>query len=254
MRRDNLIFISEDSVSDVLEQKLPLELMPAISISMIQDNYKAQQGMIPPVRIGEFTSYILQQKSYFVPRISYGNGDIKISGAGVFSGKTNDFVGWLGDYDILALRLVKGDGANLIIEADYQDELFIFEMDDFQSSINYQYKSGKDHFTIQLESEGFFAENHIDGIDLSNDEWNDELERQVENEIRDTSMKIIEKMQQSFYTDIFDLSDVIKRNNYRRWKEVKDRWDGKDGYFPKAEIVVDAKVRIRHFMTKEQLK
>lgn len=253
MRRDTLIYLSKKNAKDILNKKLPLEIMPAISIKMIQNNYEAQHGMLEPLRIGELTEKLLTEQSYVVPRITSGEGDLVVGGGAVFLGSTNDYLGWLGEFDIESYKLVRGEAGNLVIEAYVNDEGFIYEMDNSNSSIEYAYIDGKDYFTITIKGEGYLSENQIDNIDLAQEEWNQKLIKEVENEIERSANMIIEKAQRTFCADIFELSDVIKRKNYKRWKEVKENWDGKDGFFENAQITVKSKIKIRHYMTKEQI-
>lgn len=255
MPRDTLVYVFKGAGKAILNQKLPLEIMPAISIKMIQDNYKVHNGMPAPKPIGELATSVLDTKSYIVPRISGKEGkDFTLAGAGVFLGETNELIGWLGEEDIEAYNLVVGEAENHIIEATLNEQLFDFEFDNFDVVINYQLKEGQDFFEINLRAEGFFVENWLDDIVIGEEETNKKLAAAVEKEIERLASKLVEKMQSEFQADIFELSKIVKKKNYRRWKEMKDKWDGKDGYFSKANIEINAKVKIRHHMLIEQLR
>jgi spore germination protein len=256
MRRDTLVLISKGEGYDILNQKLPLEIMPAISIEMITDNAPRGHSIPPPKPIGELMNNVISTQSYIIPRIDKSEGDgFKVAGAAVFLGKGNKMVGWLGEYDVQGLSWISAEAENEIVEAFYGPEQipFVYETDAADLEINYNHQDGKDIFDVTIKTEGFFVENWIKGIKLDSQETVLELEDAVAKEIERQAKKVIEKMQTEFYTDIFQFHEQVKINNFSYWEEVKDHWDGKGGAFSKAEINVEARVKIRHQMTIEQL-
>ncbi|MFC0560362.1 Ger(x)C family spore germination protein [Halalkalibacter alkalisediminis] len=256
MRRDFLVLISKGSGYEILENKLPLEIMPAISIEMMSNNTEKGHSIPPKKYIGELINNVASHQSYIIPRITKTGGDgIKLAGAAVFFGRENKMVGWLGEYDIQGYGWVTGEVENEAIEAFYGPEQkpFVFETDSGEVKVDYQHENGKDLFTITIMAEGFFVDNWIGGIDLDTHETISKLEQEVANEIKRQSTKVIEKMQNEFYTDIFQLHDEVRIHENSYWQEVKDRWDGEDGAFSKAEINLEVDVEIRHYMTTAEL-
>ncbi len=254
MRRTTLVFVSKGKGSAVLEEKLPLEMMPGLSIKMIQDNYPASHGMPFPKPIGELATCVVDQKSYIVPRITDKVApDFVIAGAGVFLGETNELIGWLGEVDMEGYNLIRGEAENAIVEASLEDNLFVVELDNMDSVFTYEQKDGEDHFHIEIKAEGFFTENWLEGIDIGEQEEIEKVEDALEEEIERLASKIVEKMQNEYHADIFELYKTVQRKNYARWKDVEDDWDGEDGYFSNANIEISVKAKIRHYMTKQQL-
>lgn len=254
MRRDTLVYVSKEDGKEVLKGKIPLEIIPAISIKKIHENYQAQHGMLPPKPIGELAISILDEKSFIVPRISAEKGELIIAGAALFLGDTNELIGWLGEEDVAAYRLVVGEAGNQVMEVTLEEQIFVFEFDNMAMVIDYQLKNGKDFFEIKLKAEGFFVEDWLDDIKIGEEETNKKLAAAVEKEIERLATKIVEKMQREFYSDIFELSKTLKIEKYQRWKEIKAEWDGEDGYFSKANIEINAEVKIEHQMLIEQLR
>lgn len=254
MRTKTLVLVSEGKGSEVLKEKLPLELMPAISINMIQENYLVHHGIPIKKTIGELATCVLDEKSYLVPRVKPEQGkDFVLSGAAVFMGEENKFIGWLGEVDSQGYSLVIGDGYNMVIEATYEDQLFVFEIDNEDTVIKYQRIDGKDHFKVMIKAEGFFVENWIENLNLNEADTSEKLEKALEEEIKKLASEIIFKMQKQFYADIFEMYKQVELKDNSYWKKVKNNWDGEDGHFRNAIVDVDAKVQIRHYMTKEQL-
>lgn len=256
MRRDILVLISKGRGWEILENKLPLEIMPAISIEMMSNNTERGHSIPPPTYIGQLISHVASHRSYIIPRIikTGGNG-IKLAGAAVFFGRENKMVGWLGEYDVQGYGWVMGEVENEVIEAFYgpDQKPFVFETDYSKVELDYQHENGKDLFTITIMAEGFFVDNWIGSIELDSQETISKLEEAVASEIKRQSTIVLEKMQNEFYTDIFQLHDQVRINEYDYWQEVKDRWDGKEGVFSDAEINVEVVVEMRHYMTTEDI-
>ncbi|MDT8860873.1 Ger(x)C family spore germination protein [Alkalihalobacillus sp. MEB130] len=256
MRRDNVVLISEGKGYEILEQKLPLELMPALSIDMITDNHARSHSIPPQKKIGELINNVIDHESYVIPRIVMGEReDFKIAGAAVFLGSENKMQGWLGEYDVQGFGWVKGNVENETVEAFYGPKQipFVYENDNTESNITYKHENGKDMFDIEIKAEGFFVENWLNGVELDSEETLLKLEEEVASEIERLATNIIEKTQNEFFTDIFQLHDVVRRKNYGYWESVKGNWDGEGGVFANAEIRVNAKVKIRHYMTQAEL-
>lgn len=254
MRRRTLMFVSEGKAEKVLEKKLPLEMMPAISIKMIQENYPAHQGMPLPVEIGALGAAVIGEKSYIIPRITAKKGtDFVVAGAGVFLGTTNKLIGWLGEEDLEGYNFILGEAENAIIEVRFKENLFVYELDSMDTEIHYYQKNSTDHFQIQIKTEGNFVENWLEGVEIGDEEMLEELEKAIEEEIKFVVEKIVKKMQNEFYADIFKLQSSVKKKNFQYWSKIKGQWDGEEGYFSKAVIDIDVKAKIRHYMTKERL-
>jgi Ger(x)C family germination protein len=254
MRRRTLMFVSKGKAENVLEKKLPLEMMPSISIKMIQENYPAHQGMPTPVEIGALGAAVIDDKSYIIPRITSKKGeDLVVAGAGVILGKENKLVGWLGEEDLEGYNYILGEAENAILETRFEGNLFVYELDNMDTEIYYTRKNSSDHFQIQIKTEGTFAENWLEGVEIGDQATLEELERAIEEEINFVTGKIVKKMQEEFHADIFKLYSAVKKKNYQYWTKIEDQWDGKDGYFSKAAIEIDVKAKIRHYMTKERM-
>lgn len=251
MRRDTLVFISNGNGEKILNQKLPLEIMPAISIKMIQENYRAHHGMLADLNIGELSKKVLEEKSYLIPHIVHKQGDFKIAGAAIM--QWNKFKGWLGEEDIDGVNIIQSDTENSVVEASYKGKLFVYETSNLNTSIKYTQKDGVDHFHLLIKSEGSFVENWVDNIKLSEQETNEQLQKEVAKEIENKALKVIEKLQHQYYADALGFGNYVNRKTPKHWKQIKKEWEGEDGYFSKANFTVEAEVRIRDYMTKEEI-
>ncbi|KHF41395.1 Ger(x)C family spore germination protein [Halalkalibacter okhensis] len=255
MRRDKIVLISEGNGYEILERKMPLEMMPALSIDMISENESRSHSIPKPMEVGELINNVIDQNSYIIPRIIKTKNEFKMAGAAVFRGPDNLMLGWLGVYDIQGYNWLIGNVENEVLEAFYgPNEIpFAYENDFSDAEIDYQHENGKDVFRITIKAEGFFGEDWITELELNSADTLVKLEKAVEEEIKRQAEKIIEKMQTEFFTDIFGFHDEVRIHNFSYWEKVKENWDGEDGVFRDAEIEIDVKVKIRHHMTQEEL-
>jgi spore germination protein len=254
MRRRTNVFISKGKATEILQDKLPLEEMPSISIMHIGENEKHVPEMLTQQMLGTIQGFVLEETSFLLPRIVKGDGkDIKIAGAAVFLGKNNQLIGLLGEEDVKGYKLVMGEYGNGVIEAKYEDEPIVLESFAVETLVDYERKKGTDHFNVEIRAEGSLGESWVRNIEINDVKMFEQLGGAFEQEIKSKANDIIKKMQEEFGADVFEFNRKVKQKNNRYWKTVKDDWDGKDGVFSKAEVTVNAKVEIRHYMLNEKL-
>ncbi|WP_413379140.1 Ger(x)C family spore germination protein [Alkalihalobacillus sp. 1P02AB] len=252
MRRRTDIIISTGAAEEVLQDKLPLEDMPSISIKHIRENEARVPGMLGERTIGMVQRFVMGKNSFLLPRIVKREGkDLKIGGAAIFFGKNNQIIGWLGDEEVSGYKMIMGEFGDNIIEANYQDEMIVFDNSGMKTNIGYERKGEKDIFNVEIKAEGSLGEVWLEHININDMRVMEELERAFEAEIQSKVTTIIKKMQEEFAADIFEFNEKVRQKNYRYWKTVQDDWDGENGMFQNADITVNPKVKIRHYMLAE---
>lgn len=255
MRRRVLVLISKGEASSNFDVKVPLEKMPALYIREVLENHEKVLQMPKYVEMGDVTNFIINQYSFVIPRIVSGKTDIKVAGAAVFNGRENKMVGWLGEAETEGYNWVVGDAENGVLEVNFEDKgVFVYESFSANTSTRFERRGGQNIFTVDVKTEGSFAEKWIDGIDVADIETNLKLQRAVEEKITTGMKQIVEKMQNEFGLDIFQFGVKIRQNDSKYWEEIKDRWDGKDGLFRDAVVNINVTVKIRNYMTEQQLK
>ncbi|MCM3713696.1 Ger(x)C family spore germination protein [Alkalihalobacillus oceani] len=255
MRRRVLVLISKGEAKANFDVKVPLEKMPALYIREVLENYEKTLQMPKYVEMGDVTSFIINQYSYIIPRIVSGKTDIKVAGAAVFDGQENKMVGWLGEAETEGYNWVVGDAENGVLEVNYEDKgVFVYESFSAKTSLDFERRGEQNVFTIDVKTEGSFAEKWIEGIDVADIETNIKLQQAVEEKIKAEINQIVEKMQNEYSLDIFRFGMKINRKDPKYWEEIKDRWDGEDGLFKDAIVHTNVSVKVRNYMTEEKLK
>lgn len=253
MRRSMYVLISEGSARDILEDKRPLADMPAMSIDLIREkNTEFTFAMIEPREIGEIASLMIGGHSFLMTRITSNGDELKIGGAAIFNGETNNLMGWLDETEVTGYNWVIGETHNGVMEVPFQeDDLIVFEADGVHSDFDYDRKNNQFH--IDIRAEGALGESWIHQMEELDEEMIKELEAAIEAEIEKRANNIIEKMQTEYCVDVFELWKEVRIHHYKYWKEVEGNWDGEDGEFARANVTVHADVEIRDHMLIESM-
>jgi len=256
MRRNMRVLISEGLAREIISINVPLEDIPAIFIDSIRGvNSDYSFSILEQRELGEISSLIMGNHSYLLTRITKGDGDeIKVGGAAIFLGDTNEMIDWLGEEEIIGYNLIMGESNNGVLEVPYEEDgLFVFESDRIDTNVDFVRKNGKNSFKIKIKAEGMFGESWIHDEDINDEKMIEKLEDAVEKEIERQARNTMEKMQTEYYADVFNLWREAEINNYTYWKSVKDNWDGEAGEFAKSEVIINAEIEIRHYMINESL-
>lgn len=254
MRRRVHILISQGSAKAILEKNFDQEQMPSITMRKINKNYAGALQTMKFVEIGELTSKLIRSESYILPRIApHGDMDFKIAGAAIFDGRNNKMVDWLNQTDIEGYNWITGDAENGVLEVELEDNAsFVFETFHMSSKRSYQKKEDKDHFDLNIRVEGTFSESWLHHININSDTL-DQIERKIEEKIKDQASSLLDKMQNKYHLDVFGFGQIIKRKNYSYWQKIKENWDGEQGGFQQADFDIKVKAKIRNYMTEQKL-
>ncbi|WP_085449837.1 Ger(x)C family spore germination protein [Halalkalibacter krulwichiae] len=143
VRRRTNVIISQGEASEILQDKLPLEEMPSISIMHIGENEKNVAQMLPQQMLGTIQAYVMEEASFLLPRIVKGpEKDLKMAGAAIFLGKSNHLIGLLGEEDVRGYKLVIGEYGNGTIETKFEDEPIVLESFTADAVVDYERKEG----------------------------------------------------------------------------------------------------------------
>lgn len=255
MRRRTLVMVSEGDAKSILDQEVPLEDLPAMYIEMINENSSEVNQMRSPTDIGQISERSIGKRSYIIQRVLSQGEDIKLTGAAVFMGTDNRMVGWLGEHDLPGYNWIMGEAKNSVIEVEGKEDEghFVFELDDIHSNTTYQRDGEQDVFDVEIDVDGYFVENWLDNVDFEDEKSLNELEEKITKKIEEQTQQILDKMQKELYTDIFDFKELVKKEDYSYWEQVREEWDGEGNPFSEATVNVTIDVELRHYMLMEGL-
>ncbi len=193
MRRETKVVISDQKAKDVLEIESPIETLPAMHIETVNDNRDKTGALIEPLRIGNLNEYMLEKNNYLIPRVVPTDGKMMFNGAGIFDGEANQLVDIIGESEIVAVNLIKGDFKGGFIKFESNDGLMVYEIKRAKSNIKID-TDEKDNIKIdiKIDTEGNIAEMFGDRS-LLNKEYLNEINKQISENLEQKASNIIKK-------------------------------------------------------------
>src|SRR5699024_6349246 len=202
-------------------------------------------NMIKPVDLGEIYSYLLNESSYIIPKISINENRVNYNGAAVFNGLKDKMVGSLSGLETKGLNLMKGDINGGVINFKVEDHIMAFNLEGTKSKINVNTEDPKSmEVSINIKAEGDLAEMYGSKT-LLNPSYIAKMEGKIAERIEQIAKQTIEKAQKEYELDILNIDEVLKRKHYPIWKKIKKDWEAGENYFANSRINVSADVQIR---------
>jgi len=245
MRRGIKIMIAEDKAKNVLEVDPDPEKLPVMHIDMITENAYKSMDMIKPVTLGNLHSFLLNDSSYVLPKITVLEDKVDYNGVAVFHGSNDKMVGSLNSHETKGMNLIKGGIKGGMIKFKVEDHIMAFDIDDAKSQMEIDTNNPKSmDIYITIETEGKLAEMYGSKT-LLNPSYLEKMEEKVAERIEELANQTIEKAQNELKLDILDIGKVLKRKHYSTWKKVEKDWEEGENYFANSRIHVSADVKVR---------
>ncbi len=166
----------------------------------------------------------------------------RIVGTGIFD-KDLRLVGFLNVMEGRALRWVTGNLNKLTISANIPQEEgnVSLEVNKVGSKIQPIIQGEKIKILVTLTGQGMIRENNT-RLDLTQIKNITLLQNALEQQVEQTVLGMITKVQKEYGTDIVGFSDAIRRKNLSQWKSMKNNWDME---FAEAEVSVKVNLTVR---------
>ena len=142
----------------------------------------------------------------------------KLDNLAVF--KNNQLLGYLTNEESITYNLIKNNVKNTIITYECEKNKYMtLEVITGNSKINTKNKN----INIELKLEGNINESNCN-IDLNNNKEYQKLEKQLEDYLKNKIENNINNIKTKYNSDIFGFLDIIYKNDYNTYKEIKDNW------------------------------
>ena len=169
------------------------------------------------------------------------NTEIEIKGLAIF--KQGKLQKWLEGDGARGVTWINNELKKTVLNLDCKTKNLGIAVDVLRSKskITAEIKKGKPVIQIEIRAEGHISEVHCP-IALEKSETIEQLEKQMEQEIKEEIMMAVE-VAKAEKSDIFRFGETINRKDHKLWKEIKEKWN--DEIFPETEINVRVKGFIR---------
>ncbi|WP_246302491.1 Ger(x)C family spore germination protein [Paenibacillus plantarum] len=253
--RIDIMIVKGGTAEEVLQQKYPLEPIPIIAASKehlaigLEGDTALRDFLISASTDGssptlETIETIKKHSSYYIE-----SGDVKsgfrITGSAIFNNELK-LVGFLNLDESLILNWIKQKMKRQIITIDKSDfGTFSYSGAHMKSKIQPELIGDHIRFHLTLEGKGSILETstaldllQTKNLNLVQDILNKEMETQV--------LKMINKVQKRYKTDIFGFGETIHKKYPQAWQTLKSDWERK---FATAEVDVKVKLNVEQVGT-----
>jgi len=177
-----------------------------------------------------------------IPKITPGETDVKVSGAGVI--KNYEFIGWLGELDTGYLMVLKGEVPRVGgIAAEYRGHSVPIDMRLKKPKMSLIESEDNIKILIEIDAEADIKQTYFDAeYDVLKSETIEDIQELFSTKIKENMDDAVNKIQKEFKTDVLCIDRYLRQSHYDVWKTVEDDWDE---IFPNIDIEVSIDVKIR---------
>lgn len=231
------------------------EQLPALYINQIMENTLESKQTLQPVRLGKVHQFLLGSTSFALPYASMTKNSIDISGAAVFHGFNNTYVGDLNPNETKGLNLIKENAQGGGMEFTISGRLMSFEFKNSNSKVRVDTSNpDKMNMDVELDVEGRIDEMYGDK-QLLNESYIAAMEKHVQRKIKELVEHTINKGQKELNADIFGFGTYLKNHDYKKWKkEIQPNWEQGKKLFANGRVNVSVKATLRTFGSTDRTK
>lgn len=242
-----LVYISRGKGKEVLDVNLPGDV-PAFRLLGISDNRYRTNRLLKPLSLTNLLEKLNSMTSFMLQNVVTANGELKLSGASVISGKTGKQLGYLDEEDMEAANWILGGSKGGVLKSKdvITNQVSVYEITNVKSQIKPHVENGRISFDVRVKSDGRLGEQMItNGNDFDN-KFIRRLEEDAEKQIKELVTKLLDKLQKKYHADVLGFGDKIRIAYPRLWEQEKEKWDET---FSTTPIRYDVKVTIREYGT-----
>ena len=244
VRKHVPVFITQDDVAEVLNVYTKQDPAPALYLAELMRNNDWAHRIAPEMRLGKVLRGMREKAVFVIPRVTVGEKDSKLAGAGVFHEDRLKF--WLGEEETIIYRWIINEVEVSPIIATLPNSKSAKLINGYLSSQNKTtirpiIEDNRLKFEIKVMTKGELLERQS-----FESAWQGDILKEIAIELAEILKKdmkaLIKKTQDEWQLDIFDFGRIVERHYPQLWKEMKDDWHQK--YYPAAEIDLEINLTI----------
>lgn len=257
-RKEFFIVLSKGTTaSSILETLSPLESFPSQNVANNIVSNQEDQSTIIVEQYSDFVSKLLKEgihpvlsgveiegdkeegKEQASLESSTPSSSIKIDTIGIF--KNDTLVGWADHDETIGINILNNEVGSVLLESKCDDEYMAATLTNIKTSTDIEFEENNPKIKLNVIAEGALVEinckRNIEEIEVIN-----ELKKQFENSLKEMLVNSINLTQKKYNSDIFGYGEMIHKSNFKKWNEIKDKWD--DNIFPNVEFDIKAEISL----------
>lgn len=252
-----LLVVKNNTAEEALKIMTALDPIPSSKILRSLESSSKAWGVSPAIRVDQVIEKI-NDGSLIISGVQI-NGDekkgnetkniqkisqdtsLEIGGLALF--KNSKLEKWLDRNASRGTSWINNEMESTIITLDCKEKKDAIAIEIARSNleININIKNQKPVINITNRTEGSVYETEC-SIDLNNSNVFEQLEAQLEEEIKEEIVAAVEVTKKE-KSDIFEFGKYINIKDKKLWKKIEKKWE--EEIFPETEIIVDVDAAIR---------
>ncbi|MFS0873608.1 Ger(x)C family spore germination protein [Paenibacillus xylanilyticus] len=242
IRPSCLVVVSHRKALEALSTNDPGEI-PSFYLTGLVDNVNRTNKILPAMSLTKLDATMQSGSSYLLQNVISFEGEHKFSGAGIYSGKTNRWIGSLSQTDMEGLSWIQGRAQGGVIKTyrEKSGSTVTYEIKHTKSKIIPTVKGDDISFHVKVESDGWFMEDWTSPEEEGTEKYLDELEQEFSELAKQQIQQLLYKMQHVYKVDVGGFGDRLRIKYPKVWQKVKPDWDK---MFSEIPITYDIKINI----------
>lgn len=240
-RKEFFIVLSKNTTaSSILETLSPLESFPSQNLANNIVSNQEDQSTIIVEQYSDFVSKLLKDgihpvlsgveiegdaeagKEQASLESSTPSSTIKIDTIGIF--KEDTLVGWADHDETVGINILNNEVGSVLLESKCDDKYMAATLTNIKTSTDIKFEKNKPKLQLEVIAEGALVEINCKK-DIEQTEVINELKDKFQESLKTMLTKSIIMAQKKYNSDIFGYGDMIHKNNFKKWNEIKDIWD-----------------------------
>lgn len=245
----SVIIARQTTAKQILSSKTIMEVTPSTHLKNILEGNR-HTAVIRNINTFEVLSDINENMlNTTIGVVKFKEGDkeeeiknMELEGTAVFKG--DKLVGWLEKYETIGLLYIKNEVHSIVIGIkDPLNEKNRVVIDQLRSNgkIDIKIENGKPEVHIIIKGEGTIGEQHGNN-NLLTEKLLKELEKEVENTIKQDITKTVDIAQKNFESDILGFGEKLHKKHLEYWREIESDWPE---MFPETPVKISVEFKIK---------
>lgn len=255
-RKEFYVVLSKGTdAKSILEILSPLETFPSQAIYKNIISNQLDQSTIIIEEYSEFVSKLLKQginpvltgveiegnkeegKGQSSLESSTPSATIKTSYAGIF--KNDALVGWADHKQTIGINILNNEAGSVLLESKCEDEYMAATLTNIKTATDINFENSKPKINLEIVADGALVEINCKK-NIEKTKVIEELKSQFEKSLNQMITNSINLAQKEYKSDIFGYGNMIYKNDFKKWNEIKKLWE--DEIYPNIEF--DIKINI----------
>lgn len=257
-RKEFYVLLSKDtSAKSILETLTPLESFPSQSIANNLLSNKTIESTVVVEEFSDFISKLIMEgiNPVLSGAIIEGNKDegkeqaslesstpsaiVNINSTGIF--KDDKLLGWANNKESIGINILTNEVESILLESKCDNQYMAATLTNVETKTDFEFENNIPKIKISVEAAGALVEINCQK-NLEETSTIKELSNLFEESLKTLLYNSINLAKLEYKSDIFGYGNMIYKNHFKKWKQIKDSWETE--IFPNLSFEIDTKISL----------